>query len=120
QSAITEHFQHIEYQQAHRRVVLDHQHALPLFGPQYRAGAIRHRRGWRRFGMDRQVQPDLGAAARLAGDLQVTTGLAGETVDHRQTKAGALADGFGGEEWLESAGQYLGRHAATAVDNVEG
>ena len=35
-------------------------------------------------------------------------GLLGEAVDHGQAQAGALADGFGGEEGSEHVGHHVG------------
>ncbi len=115
QRPIAEHFQHVEYQQAHRRVVLDHQHGFALLRLQRAVRVAGGRIRMRLLLVRRQVQTHFGALAGLAGDLHVAAGLAGETVDHRQAEAGALADGLGSEEGFEDAGQHFGVHAAAAV-----
>ena len=46
-------------------------------------------------------------------------GLLDDAVDHRQAKAGALADLLGGEERLEYLLQHVGRDAAAGVFDLD-
>ncbi|MNP09011.1 hypothetical protein D3C76_1011000 [compost metagenome] len=47
------------------------------------------------------------------------TRLLAETIDHRQTQAGALADGLGGEERVEGPVDGALRHTAAIVGDAQ-
>src|SRR5215207_8063734 len=63
----------------------------------------------------RQEDADRRAGAGRAVDLDVAFGLAHETVDHAEAKAGALAALLRREEGLEDALLHLHRHASAGV-----
>ena len=58
-----------------------------------------------------------GVRGRRSSDL--TAGLAGEAVDHRQAETRALADRLGGEERLEHLADEVGRHARPGVRDAD-
>ena len=62
-----------------------------------------------------EQQADRGAFAGRALDPRRAARLPRHAVDHRQAKAGALADFLGGEEGLERALGDFGRHADAGV-----
>ena len=53
--------------------------------------------------------------SRFGADLHRAAGLLGESVDHAEAEAGALAHLLGGEERLEGAAGDLGRHAGAGI-----
>ncbi|MNP29268.1 hypothetical protein D3C76_1222860 [compost metagenome] len=79
-----------------------------LFGRQ--AGAVQ---AW-------QVQVHTGALARFRIHPHLATGLADETIDHRQPQARTLAHRLGGEERIEGARQHLRWHAAAVIADAQG
>src|SRR4051794_19912382 len=66
---------------------------------------------------DREGHAEERAARRDRLDLEATAVPGDDAVAHRETEAGALADGLGAEERLEDALRDLGRHAAAVVAN---
>src|SRR5512140_2739444 len=66
-----------------------------------------------------QIEAHRRALADLGIDADLAAGLAHEAVDHGEAEAGTLAHGLGGEERIEGALDYVGRHAGTGVGDTE-
>nr|GFA26693.1 hypothetical protein [Tanacetum cinerariifolium] len=79
--------------------------------------SVRHR--LRFAAITRQVQRDGGAGARGGTRPDGAAGLVHEPVDHRQAKAGALTDGFGGEERIENPVENFRGDAGARVGHAD-
>src|ERR1041385_3203209 len=66
-----------------------------------------------------QIKLDCRTLSHLTVNLNMTAGLFGEAVDLRQAQSRAVADIFGGEEWIEGLGLHLRRHTAPSVSNCD-
>ncbi|PAV71185.1 hypothetical protein WR25_22682 [Diploscapter pachys] len=66
-----------------------------------------------------QVQAHTGALAKPAGHLDHAIALPGEAIGLTQAKASALAEGLGGEEWLEDPRQHLRVDALAVITHIE-
>ncbi len=108
--------QRFGHRQPHRRHVLDDQHMLAV-SLQVKPTLAQHGHGCLCAG--RQHQRHFGALPHHAAEHHVAAGLAGEAVDCRQPKAGALADGFGGEERVEHLVQQLRFDAGAVVAHAD-
>lgn len=53
-------------------------------------------------------------------DADLTAGLTGEAIHHREAKPGALSDGFGREERLEHAFDHLRLHVGAGMRRAAG
>jgi hypothetical protein len=67
----------------------------------------------------RQEDPERGALADFAVDIDEAAGLLDDAVDGGEAEAGALADFLGREERLEDLVADLGRDAGTGVGDVD-
>ena len=79
-------------------------------------GAFRGALGSRDRG---QVDPELGAASRLARDLDASPRLADDAKHGREAEPGAAIDILRGEERFEDPLADLGRHSLSAVADAE-
>lgn len=116
---VTQLAQYIGEQHAYGGFVVDQQHGFAVLGDfdvhlpwgQFvtRGGAVV---AW-------EVEGHAGAFAFGGVQVHLAAGLLGEAVDHGQAQAGALADGFGGEEGFEHVGHDVGGHAGAGVGDAQ-
>src|SRR6478672_11877343 len=66
-------------------------------------------------GDSRKKQRDSRTLSQMGFDLNSTSRLTHEAINHRQAQAGAFSQWFGGEEWVECAFDSLARHSATGI-----
>ena len=111
-------FEDLDDQLAHDVLVLDHEHGLAVAALRDVGGGAGLVVG-RTRGVAGQIQAHRRALPRLRVDAHLPARLPHETVDHRQTEPGALADGLGGEERIEHASDDLGRHAGAVVRHAQ-
>ena len=113
--AVAQFVQDLRQHQPDAGFVLHEQDGLALASRRARHGLLARDRRRQRRQVAGQVEVDGRAFAHHRMDAGVAARLAGETIDHRQTQAGALSDRLGGEERVEGLGQGLGRHAGAVV-----
>nr|WP_246217582.1 hypothetical protein [Paraburkholderia panacisoli] len=101
-------------------VIFDDEYVLPRAGFEIGLGAGRgYFVGFDSAGFG-QIQGNGRPASNSANDCRKATRLPSETVDHRQTEPGALADRLRREEWREGLFDDVWRHAFASIRDRHG